>query len=272
MNEFSIRFSKYSATGNDFILIDDRNKQFPAQNIKFIRELCTRKTGIGADGLILLQNSDRVNFKMKYFNADGIESEMCGNGSSCIVGFARLLGIIDKSARFESMLSQHEGQIERNSIRVKMNSPNGILLKKPVIPGLEYEIGGYVEIGVPHYVLFCSEIHAPDVLRLGTEIAHHKTFPNGTNVNFVRMISKHKIQLRTYERGVEDETLACGTGATACVLITAKLYGLQSPAEVHMPGGILCLDFDDEIKEFWLSGKVKEIYKGELKLEKYPKN
>lgn len=263
MNDL-IRFSKYSATGNDFILIDDRNLQFPAQDVHYIRDLCTRRSGIGADGLILLQPSDRADFKMRYFNADGVESEMCGNGSRSIVDFAMRLGIIKSETTFESMLSQHEGKIVGEKVTVKMNPPRGILERKPVLPNLDYEVGGYVEIGVPHYVLFCPDVDSLYVPRIGASIAHNKIFPKGTNVNFVKIDLNNKIQLRTYERGVEDETLACGTGATASVLFSAKLYGLQSPVEVRVQGGILSLDFDEQLKEFWLSGTVSRIYDGEI--------
>ncbi len=266
MNLQLISFSKYSATGNDFIIIDDRLLQFPISNNQFIKKLCARRTGIGADGLILLHKSDKLNFKMRYFNADGIESEMCGNGSRSIVDFARKLGIIKNSANFDSILDCHEGKINGDNISVKMNVPQNLLLRKPMIPDLELEVGGYVEIGVPHYILYSPEIASLDVQQLGARIAQNKHFYKGTNVNFVQIKSNIEIDLRTYERGVEAETLACGTGATASVLITAKIHHLKSPVNVNVLGGSLKIDFDEGLKEFWLTGTVNEIYRGEIQL------
>ncbi len=266
MNAQLISFSKYSATGNDFIIIDDRLLQFPISNNQYIKKLCTRRSGIGADGLILLHKSDKSDFKMRYFNADGIESEMCGNGSRSIVAFARELGIIEKSTNFDSMLSCHEGKIVGSNISVKMNVPQNLLLNEPMILNLDFEVGGSVEIGVPHYILYSPEITSLDVQRLGEKIAHNDHFSKGTNVNFVQLKSNSEIDLRTYERGVEAETLACGTGATASVLITAKIHHLKSPVKVNVLGGSLNINFDEGMTEFWLTGTVNEIYRGEIQL------
>ncbi len=257
-------FYKYSAAGNDFIMIDDRSRQFPTADSDLIQNLCARRTGIGADGLILLQPSERAAFRMRYFNADGFESEMCGNGSRCIAHFGRELGIIAERFQFESMLDLHEGGITDTGTRVKVNPPRNVNVGKPELPNLGAEIGGYVEIGVPHYVLFYQDISALDVEKIGGRIAHAQAFENGTNVNFVCMKSENELDLRTFERGVEAETLACGTGAAASALFAAKLKGAKSPVQVNVLGGNLRIEFDDDFGHIWLSGPVEQIYRGEV--------
>lgn len=258
-------FQKYSATGNDFILIDDRSLTFPAADFDFIRQLCARKTGVGADGLILLQAGDQSDFRMRYFNADGHESEMCGNGCRSIMDFAHDLGIIADTATFESMHSIHQGQIAGNRVRVRLNKPENLSLAVPEldIQGLEY--GGYVEIGVPHCVLFCEDPNLVDVSGIGPAIAHHNAFARGTNVNFVAIDSDNELSIRTYERGVEAETLACGTGAGASSYISAQLDRVKAgTVRVNAPGGLLQIEQELETGEIWLSGNIERIFHGEI--------
>lgn len=262
-------FHKYSATGNDFILIDDRSLTFPAADFLLIQRLCARKTGIGADGLILLQGGGKSDFCMRYFNADGRESEMCGNGCRSILDFARGLGIIGDTATFESMHSIHDGQLTEDGIRVRLNKPESLSMPGPAIDGLDFDKGGYVEIGVPHYVLFCEDPGIVDVTRIGRVIAHHKAFPRGTNVNFVAIDDDNALSMRTYERGVEAETLACGTGAAASALISAELGRVNTgTVTVKAPGGVLSVELDLQSGEIWLTGKVERVYRGEIEIKR----
>ena len=249
-------------------MIDDRELMFPNDNIDLIRKLCARKTGIGADGIILLQPDSSVDFRMRHFNPDGSEAEMCGNGARSILKYAKQLGIIDSKTVFASMLDLHEGKIAGSEIGIKMNPPRNVHLKKKVIDDQRIESGGYIEIGVPHYVLFVEDLRNLDVDQLGRQLAHHSEFPYGTNVDFVKIINNCEIDLRTFERGVESETLSCGTGATASVIIADLLQRIESPVKVNVPGGILTIKFDSDHKNVWLSGPVTEIYRGEVKIDR----
>ncbi len=235
-------------------------------DIDLIRKLCARKTGVGADGLILLQPDLSYDFRMRHYNSDGSEAEMCGNGARSIVKFAHVLGIINKKAVFISMLAVHEGIIDGSMIKITMNRPENVNLKKTVQIDQRLETGCYLEIGVPHYVVFTEELKNLDVSNLGQLLAHHPGFPKGTNVNFLTINRKGQIDLRTYERGVESETLSCGTGATASAIFAHMIKKVQSPVRVNVPGGCLEIDFDSEYKNIWLSGPAEEVYRGELKI------
>ncbi len=255
----TMRFFKYHGAGNDFILIDNREKNISLseENIKL---MCERRFGIGADGLMLLEKDPDLDFRMVYYNSDGKEGSMCGNGGRCIMAFAIKLGIVTTKAKFSAIDGVHEAYLlKSNSIRLKMNDVNDI----------HYENGHYfLNTGSPHHIRFVDESHKINVVEEGRRIRNHSRYsPDGTNVNFVE-ISSGKLFVRTYERGVEDETLACGTGITAaaiCASMEAKTD--KNSFEVKAPGGLLQVDFkkhsDTNFTDVWLTGPAEFVFSGE---------
>ncbi|MDX5478892.1 MAG: diaminopimelate epimerase, partial [Cyclobacteriaceae bacterium] len=230
-----ISFYKYQGTGNDFVMIDDRSESFPEKNLTLVQKLCDRKFGIGADGLILIRNKDGYDFEMIYFNADGSQS-MCGNGARCAVAFSRFLGIIDNETKFLAIDGPHEAKVVDDWVELGM-SPVSSLANA----GQDF----FVNTGSPHHVRFVENVNEYPVVQTGSEIRYAAQYaPKGTNVNFVTPISQNEIQVRTYERGVENETLSCGTGVTACALV----YGYQNQlheVNISTPGGKLKVRFSE---------------------------
>lgn len=254
-----MHFYKYQGTGNDFVMIDNRNAVFDKKNIALVQQLCNRKFGIGADGLILIENHKELDFEMIYFNADGTKS-FCGNGSRCAVAFAKFLGIIETQAYFLSTDGEHEAWINKNGeVSLKMHDVES--LEK----GTDYY---YINTGSPHYIVQKEHIDQLNVKEEGARIRYNERFKKeGTNVNFVHF-KNNKITLRTYERGVEDETLSCGTGVTAVALSIAEQQQLgATKLTVHTQGGMLHVAFKREANKFfdiWLIGPAKMVFKGEL--------
>ena len=202
-----ISFFKYQSTGNDFVLIDNRETKFPINNTALIHKICDRKFGIGADGLILLETSEIADFTMQYYNADGSLGSFCGNGSRALVSFAQTLGIIEDSASFEAYDGLHEAIILGNLIQVKMAD---------VQNGRQILNGTFIDTGSPHYVEFVDNLDEMDVVKQGRAVRYSAIFePNGSNINYVEKAGQGNIRVRSYERGVENETLSCGTGVTA---------------------------------------------------------
>jgi len=256
-----MNFFKYEGAGNDFIMIDNRNESFEAGNNDLVAEMCSRKTGIGADGLLLLENHSDYDFKMRYYNADGSETEMCGNGARCIVLFANFLGIIGGKTNFMAGDGSHEAYIEGSHVRLKIRD----------IDKIQEEENFYlINTGVPHYVCFTEDLNNIDVYKEGRKIRYSQEFNKiGINVNFVS-IDENKISVRTYERGVENETLACGTGIVASSIITSIHTGRKyNNFTVLAKGGILEVSFDPKenniFKNIWLKGPARFVYKGEYK-------
>ena len=258
-----LHFHKYTATGNDFILIDDRDERFPTENSSLIRRLCDRRFGIGADGLILLQHSPKTAFRMRYFNRDGLEAEMCGNGARSVVHFAGELGIVNGTCEFESMLAVHQARFHPEAPSVRLNSPTSVRFEEPAVPAAPGAVLGYVEIGVPHLVIEVDDLDGLDVPVLGARLAHDPVFPKGANVDFVQLLNGKRFKMRTFERGVEAETLSCGTGAAASALLVRKLRGGKFPARVHVRGGELQVSGAPERGELWLTGPVEHLFRGE---------
>lgn len=255
----ALTFYKYQGTGNDFIMIDNRLQVFDKNNTKRISRLCDRRFGIGADGLILLENHDEVDFRMVYYNADGNESSMCGNGGRCILEFARLLGIIETRATFEAIDGFHDGVIENNKVKLKMNDVS-IIEKHPSYL--------FLDTGSPHHVQLTSAVDELNVTKKGAEIRYNEVYnEKGVNVNFVEKVSTDTFKVRTYERGVENETLSCGTGVTAVAL--AMHYSKQTNAnavKLLTPGGELTVTFEKEERGYntiWLIGSATLVFKGE---------
>jgi len=251
----SFNFYKYQGTGNDFIMIDDRAETFPSSNQEFINQLCSRRFGIGADGCILLQNHPDLAFKMVYFNADGKEGSMCGNGGRCTVQFAYDLGIFDAKTRFMAVDGLHEAYIENELVALKMGDVEQIE---------HYENSAFVDTGSPHYLKFVKNLDAHPVIQEGREI-RHSFREEGTNVNFLEM-QGDTLQVRTFERGVEDETWSCGTGVTAAALFTAKVAGTHV-VPIETKGGKLQVRFDKQangnFEQIYLTGPAKRVFIGE---------
>jgi diaminopimelate epimerase len=229
-----IEFCKYCGCGNDFVLVDNRQERLPQAISPLAARLCNRQFGVGADGLILLENSEKADFAMRIFNADGSEAEMCGNGIRCLFRFLKKLGIGSDSLEIETKERILHLASEGELIAVQMGNPTEIRWN------LQLELDSsniclhHINTGVPHIVYFVENIDEVDVKRLGKSLRYHQAFsPKGANANFAS-VKQDTIFLRTYERGVENETLACGTGATAAALAAAKNYGLRSPIKVSL--------------------------------------
>ncbi|MFD2246163.1 diaminopimelate epimerase [Pontibacter ruber] len=254
----ALSFYKYQGTGNDFVMVDNRKLTFPADDEQLVKHLCDRHVGIGADGLILLQDHPDYDFEMVYFNADGRLGSMCGNGARCTVRFARQLGVIEDVACFLAADGEHQASVERDLIQLKMNDVKGVERI-----GEDY----YLNTGSPHYVRFVDNVRDLDVYEEGRAIRYNDRFSAvGTNVNFVQRLSENEIYVRTYERGVEDETLSCGTGVTAAALVTS-MEGAQSPVAVKTPGGDLKVLFErsgDVFKYIYLVGPAKLVFTGSV--------
>jgi diaminopimelate epimerase len=260
-----IEFFKYHGTGNDFIIIDNRKLQWNPdhQQVAF---LCNRHLGIGSDGLMLLSNAAGFDFGMTYFNSDGNESTMCGNGGRCLTAFARMLGMIETKAHFYAIDGEHEAVILNESgnlshIKLKMKE---VMVEEPV--------GGnfFIDTGSPHYVIFGTNVNRMDVVKKARKIRYDTCFAEeGTNVDFVEIKNNH-LFVRSYERGVEDETLSCGTGITASALAAAvKTPGNPGCYEIKTRGGELKVSFKQEgnlFSDIWLEGPAEMVFRGMIEI------
>jgi len=253
----TIPFNKYHGTGNDFVIIDNRDNKFNPDNSSLINRLCNRRFGIGADGLILISSHNDFDFEMKYFNSDGNESSMCGNGGRCAASFATKYKIAGTSQRFLTYDGIHEAIITDSVIRLKMNDIDEIKT-----PGSDY----FINTGSPHLVRFTQNVRNLNVFDEGRKLRNAKQYePGGTNVNFVE-VGPDSIFVRTYERGVEDETLSCGTGVTASA-IAAVMEGHfdNNAVNVKTLGGDLSVEFRIEnrrITNVWLCGPAAFVFEG----------
>ena len=253
-------FYKYQGTGNDFVMVDNRQQAFNKRDTKNIAFLCDRRFGIGADGLILLENHDTLDFKMVYYNADGNESTMCGNGGRCLVAFAKQLGVIEDKAVFEAIDGLHHAEIEDDIVKLQM-------LDVDVVEKFDNHV--FLNTGSPHHVQFEDAIEYFDIKEKGSKIRNGEPyFTEGTNVNFVKKVNDEVFRVRTYERGVEDETLSCGTGVTA---VAIAMHAINETAEtlikLNVQGGKLKVSFDVEngvYKNVWLIGPAKFVFKGDI--------
>ncbi len=266
---------KMSGSGNDFILIDHRKPVLGEEEMKaFARKVCQRRVSVGADGLILIERSERADFKWRFFNADGSEPEMCGNGGRCAARFAWLKGISGSTLTFETMAGILSAQVDGKRVKLQMTKPHSLKLDETVsIEGKKQTLSS-INTGVPHAVLFSDDLEGVDVIRVGKAIRYHSHFaPAGTNANFVRVEHPSRLSVRTYERGVEDETLACGTGAVASALVAAFKGFVKSPVSIKTSGGeILSVHFEieaGEVKRVFFEGDVHIIYEAEMWEEAY---
>lgn len=265
-----MKFTKAVATGNDFVIIDNRDAALAENLSGFARKVCDRKYGVGADGLLLLERSKNADFKMKIFNSDGSEAEMCGNGSRCIALYAATKKTAGNSMTIDTIAGILNADVKGDTVKVKLTDPSGLKNNIDIDLGNLNCSVNFVDTGVPHVVYFVDDLKAVDVKSMGSEIRHHKKFsPKGTNANFVKVTGKDSISVRTYERGVEDETLACGTGSVASALISAHCEKMGSPVTVETRSGEkLKIYFDRDngkFKNVYLEGKAKLVFEGEIK-------
>jgi diaminopimelate epimerase len=265
-----IPFYKMSGAGNDFIIIDNRNQIVADKDLSgFIASICRRKMSAGADGLILIEASDKFDFRWRFFNSDGSKAEMCGNGARCAARFAHVTGIAGTTLSFETEAGVISAQINEDRVKVKMPDPSDLKLAYPLkLSNRSLEISS-INTGVPHAVVMVEQVADVDVVTLGREIRLHQTFaPAGTNANFVQRSKGNAIEIRTYERGVEDETLACGTGAIAGAIISASRFKMNSPVDVKTRSGeYLTIYFsakDGQFDDIYMEGGARIIYSGEL--------
>lgn len=256
-----LQFYKYQGTGNDFVIMDNRDGHI-ALSTEQINHICDRRFGIGADGLMLLNTLTGYDFEMKYYNADGKESSMCGNGGRCLTRFAFDRGIRKNKYHFLASDGEHEAEIDdKNWIRLKMKDVNGIS---------NHSGDAVLDTGSPHYIRTVQDILELDVFTEGRNIRNSKEFiTKGINVNFVEQQPKH-IVVRTYERGVEDETFSCGTGVTAAALVFAHNEKGFNRVEIKTKGGNLAVEFDkindQQFRNIWLCGPAEFVFQGEIKI------
>ena len=254
-------FYKYQGTGNDFILIDDRANVFPLKDVSLVARLCDRRFGIGADGLILIQNATTSDFKMVYFNADGNESSLCGNGARCTIAFANFLNCIEDKTTFEAVDGLHSAHIDGDIISLQMHDVSKIKA---------FENHTFLDTGSPHHVEMVEELKTFEVYGNGKRIREGSPYyMTGTNVNFVEQLAKDQFAIRTYERGVEDETLSCGTGATAVALaMYENKKTTATKIKINVQGGVLEIQFevtDKGYSQIFLSGPAEQVYSGTFK-------
>jgi diaminopimelate epimerase len=255
-----LHFYKYQATGNDFVVMDNREGKLSFTKEQ-IEKICHRKFGVGADGLMLIEKHPSLNFNLEYFNSDGSQS-LCGNGSRAAVHFASQLGLVNGHSTFQAYDGPHSAELlSAGTIRLKMND-----VKEIQSIGDDY----FLNTGSPHYIRFVDDIKQYPVVEEGRKIRYSDAFkPGGTNVNFVQLLADNTIYVRTYERGVEDETLSCGTGVTAAAL-AASLKGYLSPVDIKVIGGDLSVEFKSSqsgtFSEIFLVGPAKMVFEGDLEL------
>lgn len=255
----TITFYKYQGTGNDFIMIDNRQSIFSKNDAKLVAALCDRRFGIGADGLILLESDNQSDFKMVYFNADGKEGSMCGNGGRCTVAFAEHLNIISDTTTFTAVDGIHEAKISNDSVSLQMQEVSGIRVKPECL---------FLDTGSPHHVQLIKGLADFEVFAEGKKLRYGLYGKSGSNINFVEQLDDTTFGVRTYERGVENETLSCGTGVTAVALAMHKTGKTKANAvTVKTQGGDLKVAFEENggtYRNIRLIGPAKQVFKGEI--------
>ena len=252
-------FHKYQATGNDFILVDNRHNAFPKKDTKMIARLCHRRFGVGADGLILLETDNTTAFRMVYFNADGREGSMCGNGGRCAVAFARKEGIVGDSCEFMAVDGLHKAEFVEGEVSLQMGEVDEIHAKPNYL---------WLDTGSPHHVQIVEDWAGLDVKKEGERLRYGLYGKRGSNINFVKLVEGDTFEVRTYERGVEDETYSCGTGVTAVALAMHHLGRLQGTgARILTKGGTLNVTFEHTARGYSnirLKGPAEHVFSGTL--------
>ena len=271
--QFPLPFTKMSGTGNDFIIIDHRQPFLGAVDLpEFARLVCRHKFSAGADGLILIEEDESEDFRWQFFNADGSRAEMCGNGARCAARFAYRLGIVQEKMRFRTMAGVITAEIVGSGVKIQLTPPTNLQMERSLSLGELSKTVYSVNTGVPHVVCFVDDVGQVPVTEWGRIIRFHEVYqPAGTNVNFVQAVNG-RLSVRTYERGVEGETMACGTGAVASALIATKIGLAKSPVQVITSGGeelVIHLERqgDSDQPAVYLEGPAKIIYDGQLQAE-----
>jgi len=252
-------FYKYQGTGNDFVMFDNRKNEFPKDNESLVANICNRRFGVGSDGMILLEDDEDTDFKMVYFNSDGKEGSMCGNGGRCIVAFAHFLDIIEEKTVFIAVDGLHEAHIKGDVVSLKMSDVQEINEKPNAL---------YLNTGSPHHVQLVNDLKSFNVIKEGVRLRYGVYGEKGSNINFVEQNKSGGFDIRTYERGVEDETLSCGTGVTAVAL---GVYHMGKTKDkiiaIKAIGGNLEVSFEKHnglYSNIYLKGEAKQVFKGEL--------
>jgi len=258
-----VEFYKYQGTGNDFVIFDNRENEYSFLTKKQIKHICDRHFGVGADGLMLLSKTDGYDFEMVYYNSDGNESTMCGNGGRCLAKFAYHRGIVKSAYHFKAIDGPHLAEIDSDgTVSLQMQNVDKVAYHS------SYAV---LNTGSPHFVKFANEVEDIDVVSTGHDIRFSKEFaPDGINVNFVESTTEDSIFVRTYERGVENETMSCGTGVTASALLSAHNENGFNTVVVNTPGGHLSVEFDkiddQHFENIWLCGPAEFVFKGEIEI------
>ncbi|MCM8761375.1 MAG: diaminopimelate epimerase [Candidatus Omnitrophica bacterium] len=266
----AITFTKAVATGNDFIIIDNRSRRINDLN-GLARNLCDRKWSVGADGMLVIERSKRSDFRMRIFNRDGSEAEMCGNGSRCAALYAAVKKIAPRQMTIDTVAGELKASVQGNMVKVLLTEPKDIKWNLCLmINKCPYKLD-FVNTGVPHVVHFVDDLENIDVRSLGSHIRNHGEFaPAGTNADFVKVVDKNTIRVRTYERGVEDETLACGTGSVASAIIAAEAEKMSSPITVETRSGEKLKVYfdliDGNFKNVYLEGKAQLVFEGKIRI------
>lgn len=268
----SVEFTKMVATGNDFVLLDNRGKKAEKKIgslSKFAKTVCARRLSVGADGLLAVENSKQADIMMRIFNPDGSEVTMCGNGSRCAAYYTAQKGITKNRLSIETKAGILKAHVGKNGVRIEMMEPKEFKSRFSIdVYDETFEVD-FLHTGVPHVVYFVEDLESFDVKRFGKEIRFHKEFASeGTNANFVKILDRHDIAIRTYERGVEEETLACGTGAVASAIVASELHSVEPPVRVKTRGGdVLTVHFkkkDGRYRDVFLEGEVRLVYEGRV--------
>ena len=271
---YEVKFGKLSAGGNDFIVIDNRQGNLSGDLSSWIKRICCRRLSVGADGVILLEESSKADIRMTYFNADGSEAPLCGNGVRAIARYASLLGIVSPKMTIETGAGLIPAEVRGDRVRISLPPPSKVELHFLLQLGEETMEGSYIEVGVPFFVQRVEELEEFPVTERGRKIRHHPAFqPGGTNVCFVKVLHRNRIAVRIYERGVEDETLSSGTGCLSASLVTTFLEETSPPITCQTRGGIdIGVDFQyrrGKISSVSIEGDARLIYYGELHKDAY---
>ena len=260
----NIPFVKYSATGNDFILIDNRSLGLTSEDADFFKRICQRRTSAGADGVLLIEESSKHDFRLRYFNADGSETE-CGNGARSAAHFVFSHGLAGSKMSFVFGEAVYEAEVDGSWVKLKMPSPRDLQETLGIVKENGFDEGGFIHIGVPHFVLFGKMVAELDLQKWGPEYRQHAAFqPAGANINFVEVLGENKLKVRTYERGVENETLSCGTGCVASAYLAHLKQKTRYPTEIMTKGGNLKVSQNPHDEHLYLEGEVKAVYEAKF--------
>jgi diaminopimelate epimerase len=267
-----VKFWKLSGAGNDFIAFDNRNGMIPEESKSILaRDLCRRGHSIGSDGLLLIESSRNADFFMRIFMPDGSEAEACGNASRCVALLANETGIASGEVSFETPAGIYKARVQGNLAKVSMTEPRDIKMNIELTGEILSGSLHYIDTGVPHVVVFVDDLDNIDIIGIGRRLRYHDFFqPRGTNINFVKKKDAGNLQIRTYERGVENETLACGTGCVASGIIAGRLGLVTSPVQVHTKGGMINIVHftlkDSQPTQVMLEGEARIVFEGEIEL------